>query len=431
MVLTRSTENLVNLEEPVNANVAGNGSGNDVDMETSVIPSTSTNQNVRTVGRPPARKRTRVITPQQQSREPPLNISDQISSRADDVHIRQVVLDSFENFRGEIQGFISNELSSMLRGMNVTSNINHNSDFDNANGVFSGTNIPAGTGNGHNNNFSNTNNENLSTDKVLNIIRNWRIKFTGHDNQMPVSEFIYRVNVLTSKTLGGNFQLLSDHAHCLFENKALDWYWRYHHRNYDIDWNSLTRELRNEYREDYSDFDILDDIRRRKQRYNETFDEYLDTITAMTDKLKSRISDGDLCEILLRNLKGDIRHELLHMDITSVSHLRKEVRKHEKFMKDLQASESKRTTKARIAEMTAPENDMGGTVSTNSEVEVCLVQHNIKCWNCGKIGHTYWDCMETRTVFCYGCGAKDIYRPTCTNCAKGDQGNGQKDVRRK
>ena len=49
----------------------------------------------------------------------------------------------------------------------------------------------------------------------------------------------------------------------------------------------------------------------------------------MTDKLKIPVSDIDLCETIIRNLKTEIRHELLHLDITSLSQLRKEVRKHE------------------------------------------------------------------------------------------------------
>lgn len=62
--------------------------------------------------------------------------------------------------------------------------------------------------------------------------------------------------------------------------------------------------------------------------------------------------------------------------------------------------------------------------------ELCAIKQNIKCWNCEKDGHTYFDCMEHRRIFCYGCGAKDIYKPNCTKCAKKTSGNGQKDVQR-
>lgn len=40
------------------------------------------------------------------------------------------------------------------------------------------------------------------------------------------------------------------------------------------------------------------------------------------------------------------------------------------------------------------------------------------CWNCDERGHTYHDCeVATRNVFCYGCGAKNIYKKQCPRCA--------------
>lgn len=40
------------------------------------------------------------------------------------------------------------------------------------------------------------------------------------------------------------------------------------------------------------------------------------------------------------------------------------------------------------------------------------------CWNCEERGHTYQDCcVATRNVFCYGCGARNVYRPQCMRCS--------------
>lgn len=40
------------------------------------------------------------------------------------------------------------------------------------------------------------------------------------------------------------------------------------------------------------------------------------------------------------------------------------------------------------------------------------------CWNCDERGHTYQECeVATRNVFCYGCGAKNIYKKQCQRCA--------------
>lgn len=39
--------------------------------------------------------------------------------------------------------------------------------------------------------------------------------------------------------------------------------------------------------------------------------------------------------------------------------------------------------------------------------------NDMKCWNCWKAGHGNIDCREEKTVFCYGCGALNMYKPNC------------------
>lgn len=41
---------------------------------------------------------------------------------------------------------------------------------------------------------------------------------------------------------------------------------------------------------------------------------------------------------------------------------------------------------------------------------------NMKCWNCEELGHHWQECLSDRRIFCYGCGAKDIYKPNCIDC---------------
>lgn len=312
-----------------------------------------------------------------------------------------------------MMNFISTEMSTLLQNLN----------FNNTQSQNCTPNIPL-----NNNSPGPTNNselDTLSSEKILNIIRNWRIKFTGVDNQITVDEFIYRVEILTNNNLRGNFDILCKHAHCLFEGKALEWYWRYHREINNINWFSLTTALRSQYKDEFTDYDILEDIRRRKQKQNENFDEYLDVILVMTNRLKTPMNDRDLCETILRNLKTELRHELLHLDITSVSKLRKEVKKHEIFFKDIQKHESRRLNKATLSEIVVEDEKI-----VTTEDEICSVQHKVTCWNCDKEGHTFFDCMSNRRIFCYGCGAKDIYKPNCSKCSKNLLGNKQKAVRR-
>ena len=112
-----------------------------------------------------------------------------------------------------------------------------------------------------------------------------------------MDEFIYRISVLSSNNLNGNFDLLCRHAHSLFEGKTLERYWRYHRHNNDLDWVALSTALRDRYKDYFTDFDVIEEIHRRKQRNSETFDDFL-------------------------KLRTEIRHELLHLDITTISRFR-------------------------------------------------------------------------------------------------------------
>lgn len=360
-----------------------------------------------------------------------------------DQHIRQLISNSFSEFRGEMVSLITNELQSMFRNMNLTSNRNASSGSSNeASNTPTNVLTPSNdrtvnasevvsNNSPRSQSTPNSTQDTFYAEKVSNIIRNWRIKYTGHDNSISVEDFIYRVNMLTTNNLNADFDLLAKHAHCLFDGKALAFYWRFDRQSEEKDWFSLTSALHKQYKADYTDFDILDDIRRRKQRSNETIDDYLDAISTLTDKLNSPISDRDLCETLLHNLKTEIRNELLHLKINSVSELRREVRRHEKFVKDLQYTDQKRLIKGKIAELSGSVNET--EIETEDALEICSMQTNVKCWNCDGKGHLHKDCMESRNVFCYGCGSKNAYRPTCQVCSNKAtrQGNGQRDVRRK
>lgn len=394
MPITRSRDNLMNLEEPANVSFT-------VD-----VASSSNNRNKRT----PKQKQglTNTVTNNNNTIEIDPNQNEEL-------RIRQIVSENMNSFRNEMMNIISSELRSLVQELNSQTNGVEGSSTNNIPCISDRSNptIPQ--------------QEPISSEKVLNIIRNWSLKFTGHNNSMSVDEFIYRVNILTTNNLRGDFETLCKHAHSLFEGKALEWYWRYHRHTNDFDWFSLTNALRIQYKQDYSDFDILDEMRRRKQKPTENFDEFYDAISAITDKLRTPISDIDLCETLIRNLKLEVRHELLHLEISSVSQLRREVRKHEKFMSDLH--ESRRTIKGRISEMTS-ENEILSAKDIVNEDEVCALNAKVICWNCDKTGHTYFDCLAPRTVFCYGCGAKNIYKPNCLKCSNKASGNGQKDVRR-
>lgn len=253
-------------------------------------------------------------------------------------------------------------------------------------------------------------------DKVLQIISNWKLKFNGGQNGISVDNFIYRVEALTAQTLQGNYDLLCGNASSLFDGKVNDWFWRYHRSVNCIRWQDLCRALREQYQDSRTDVDLRELIRERKQKPNESFDSFYDSIVSLTDRLRTPLSDGLLVEILRRNLLPEIQHEILNIEIRSLQHLRDTCRRREFFMQDMRRRHGLAISKPvpipkRLSELDADEN----VVLTDPPDEISAI--NFVCWNCGQGGHRYQDCLEERTIFCYGCGAPNTYRPNCAKCA--------------
>lgn len=258
---------------------------------------------------------------------------------------------------------------------------------------------------------------NYRPDKVLQIMSNWKVKFNGGLNGLSVDNFIYRVEALTSQTLQGNFDLLCGNSSSLFDGKANDWFWRYHRSVSSIRWQDLCRALRYQYQNSRTDVDIMELIRERKQKSNETFDSFYESIVAK--RLRAPLADELLVEIIRRNLLPEIQHEILNLEIKSLQQLRDTCRRRKFFMENMRRQHGIAISRPvqmskRVSELEVDEVEMTSEVSLSAK-EVSAI--NLICWNCGKVGHRYQDCLENRTVFCYGCGAPNTYKPNCSRCS--------------
>lgn len=428
MPLTRSCEDLVELNRRNPSDSSNTNRSNTtffIDVEENSNPSGS-----RPVTRSMA-KSNRVVSNTIGNSESlqglvPANVENRLESNLlDENRIHQMISESLTSFRSEL----TSEIGVMFNNINFSSNnrIQQQNLLENQL-ESNATRDNTISGNQNQLRYRDSVNINENSDKILNIIRNWRVKFSGRFDDIDVDEFIYRINILTTNTLNGNFELLCCHAYSIFEGKALDWFWKYHQRNDKVDWTSLTNSLRRQYKSVYSDFDIRDDIRRRFQKQNESFDEFLDSIMAIANKLRTPMSERELCETVLRNLKAEIRHELLHVDISQISQLRYEVHKHEKFVSEIRNNNSYKVisnVRRQISEIDFKPKDFDETPITENN-DICAIHRNLICWNCDNSGHSYKDCVKERKIFCYGCGAKDAYKPNCPKCKH--QGNLKWDV---
>ncbi|KAL7725044.1 hypothetical protein ACLKA6_000925 [Drosophila palustris] len=265
--------------------------------------------------------------------------------------------------------------------------------------------------------FGSQQNSQLRPDRISQIIFNWKLRFSGQ-SKVSIDDFLYRVEALTMQTLDGNFELLSRYASNLFEGSGSEWYWRYHKSVPVVCWSDLRKALKAQFKDGRTDHEIRTAITQRKQKVHEPFDQFYEAIVAIADRLVHPMSEQALLEVLRANLLPDIQHEILHVPIDNIVQLRRVVCTRERFIKTIAPNSSSTprvVARRHISEVTVQtgnDSDSEEEESVNLDIEALT----LSCWNCGKNGHRYQDCVAERAIFCYGCGKRDTYRPSCPKC---------------
>lgn len=195
---------------------------------------------------------------------------------------------------------------------------------------------------------------------------------------------------MTRQNLYGDHNLLCDHLHLLLGDKASDWFWKFHRNNPCFTWEKFCEEFRKKYEDADTDMDIWDSINARKQGEKEPFEEFQFEIEKLVSRLRNSIAEESLVRILIRNSKMQLRYELMHLGIRTLARLRVEIRTHEQFCKQ--------------------------TRQQSCNKSAAIQRKSMKCWNCGKVGHRYDYFLEPRSIFCYGCGAANVFKPNCIHC---------------
>ncbi|XP_036347766.1 uncharacterized protein LOC118757134 [Rhagoletis pomonella] len=190
-------------------------------------------------------------------------------------------------------------------------------------------------------------------------------------------------------------------------------------------WPSLCEALRTNFQQHKTAFEIKEMVRSRKQGQNESFDDFRNAVLKLAEPLQSLFSELELMEILQHNLRPRIRQQLLYVQINSLAELRRLCLKSESLVNEINRSTNAlpnvnpRPQSRRYVNEVQDENDLAESIGIEPEVdEISKLSAEAKqiCWNCRREGHRYFDCFEIRTVFCYGCGAPEVYRPKSSRC---------------
>lgn len=156
----------------------------------------------------------------------------------------------------------------------------------------------------------------------------------------------------------------------------------------------------------------------------------------MAMKLTQPIQEADMVALLRANMKPQLKSALVYHQTPTVRLLAEAAKQFEKLAMETIPAEGRRDNRIvphRLHEIDAVshqayeqplERDRKGNAfeevsATNRKA--ASGQSLVTCWNCDDIGHSFKECtVATRNVFCYGCGAKNMYKPNCLRCSQGN-----------
>lgn len=242
----------------------------------------------------------------------------------------------------------------------------------------------------------------------------WGLQFSNSSGQ-SIGSFLQRVEELRRARGLTEVQLFKS-AVDLFSGSALIWYRSTVGRI--TSWAELCQEMKEVFQTpDYDDM-LSQEIMNRRQGDQETIDLYIASMEGLYSRLSMPTGEEIRLKQMLKNLNRYLQEKLCLFPIVSISQLRTLGRKAE--LGRLRAANSQSMSSS------APilEPDLAYRKSTVVKQRVAEVSHprnpqkssKMKCWNCSEEGHSQYSCSKPRTVFCYGCGAKNVKKTVCTFC---------------
>lgn len=281
---------------------------------------------------------------------------------------------------------------------------------------------------------------------ISQAITRWSVKFGGHKNDLPIDEFIFRIENLAAADNVPLYNLVGG-LHHLLTDGATDYYWIQRRKYPNANWEQLKMLMLSHFARQENDFELRNLIMNRKQANKEEFNEFSLTVECLAARLRRPMADEELVEILRENMSSRLQDRLLLVPTPTVEILKSTCKKFERLWSS--QSERPRDTRFnnRVAEVEwhargdAIDQCSGG--STQMALPCELDRHRpeplqlsaisrdlpvvgpaneyVICWNCRDIGHTYVDCMAAeRRIFCFGCGESNVIKPRCPKCNSGN-----------
>lgn len=263
----------------------------------------------------------------------------------------------------------------------------------------------------------------------------WTLRFDGGAGGLQAQEFIFRVED-QARFYGVEPGALVIGFGMLLRGRAEEWYWIYRRQHVDATWVQLRGAFVERYgpcRE--TDYDLRAKMDKRRQKPGEYFTDFCQDVEALAVRLTYPMRQGELVELLRRNMSMELQKALWRVEFADAGCLRRECADYERrFRSSEDHQPHRRVHEVRYVEEDAAPFTPPGTCfepqETWQQVDALQASNPNRndltiCWNCKDIGHGHAQCPQVQTrLFCYRCGADGVVVKDCKACALNGGRNG-------
>lgn len=276
------------------------------------------------------------------------------------------------------------------------------------------------------------------------VVRN--LKFDGSVNGISIDKFIYRFEAIAFDH-GIPMSKLIEEVHGFLDGAAQEYYWCCRETHHSITWPQMRSLLKDRFQDFRTDPIIKSAMEARRQKSNEAFIDFYNDLVSMSVSLRSPMSSTELISLVMKNMRNALQYELASWIPHSLPELVQRCVNAEHTWRRLGAIPSGHIQGRSVHEIQfpteyptqtqiqyrypeqvpspSPINDIpnpSNYLDAMNRPQPYTV-NSMRCWNCSG-QHRFQECdIPIRSIFCFGCGKKDVLKPNCPICKSRSQGN--------
>jgi transposase InsO family protein len=271
--------------------------------------------------------------------------------------------------------------------------------------------------------FNSTINKIEDTSHQVIHLYKWNLQFDGKGS---VTSFLERVEELRESRGISKGQLFRSAVE-LFRGDALTWYRP--RRSHLKDWDDLCTQLKSSFLPPGYETRLLQEIQKRTQGAEEKLILYVSVMENLFNKLTNRPCERDRVQTIRGNLLPRIQRGLAALKIENTEDLLQ-------YGRAVEETEflSQQYCPPPTSSRSMVEPELAYYPSTHGKPEKLHAltplpaprlsySQEIKCWNCGEIGHHRTTCDKPTKILCFRCGKAGFTVRSCPKCSgNGNQG---------